>query len=60
MRFMSPRGEFNLRAPADEDLSTGREYVVRAEAKRFEPAEKTVEVYQSQRTNVNLLLDPKK
>lgn len=56
----SPRGEFNLRAPADEDLATGRHYAVRAEAKGFEPGEKTVEVYQAQRTNVNLLLDPKK
>ena len=58
--FASPRGEFNLRAPADADLGTGRNYVVRAEVKGFEPAEKTVEVYQAQRTNVNLLLDPKK
>jgi len=56
----SPRGEFNLRAPADEDLAIGRAYTVHAEAKGFEPAEKTVEVYQAQRTNVNLLLDPKK
>ena len=56
----SPRGEFNLRAPADADLSKGVEYTVRAEAKGFEPAEKTVEVYQAQRTNVNLLLDPSK
>ena len=54
------RGELNIRAPADEDLATGRSYLVAAEAKGFEPAEKTVEVYQSQRTNVNLLLDPKK
>jgi hypothetical protein len=55
----SPRGEFNVRAPADEDLAQGRNYVIRAEAKGFEPAEKTVEVYQAQRTNANLLLDPK-
>ncbi|MCB1018952.1 MAG: carboxypeptidase regulatory-like domain-containing protein [Acidobacteria bacterium] len=56
----SQRGEFSIRTPADEDLATGLEYVVRAEAKGFEPAEKTVEVYQAQRTNLNLLLDPKK
>ena len=56
----SPRGEFNIRTPADESLETGRQYVIRAEAKGFEPAEKTVEVYQAQRTNANLLLDPKK
>jgi hypothetical protein len=54
------RGEFNVRAPAEEELAVGRPYVVRAEAKGFEPAEKTVEVYQAQRTTVNLLLDPKK
>ena len=58
--FASPRGEFNLRAPADEDLATGRNYTVHAVAKGFDPAEKTVEVYLSQRNNVNLLLDPKK
>ncbi len=56
----SPRGEFNLRAPADEDLATGRRYAVHAEAKGFEPAEKTVEVYQAQRTNVNFLLESTK
>lgn len=55
----SPRGELNIRAPADEDLSKGRKYIVRAEAKGFAAAEKTVEVYQAQRTNVNLLLAPK-
>jgi hypothetical protein len=56
----SPRGEFNVRTPADANLETARKYVIRAEAKGFEPAEKTVEVYQAQRTNANLLLDPKK
>jgi hypothetical protein len=54
------RGEFTVRAPADADLATGRSYTIKAEAKGFLPGEKTVEVYQAQRTNANLLLDPKK
>ena len=58
--FTNNRGEFSVRTPADEDLATGRSYTIRAEAKGFEPGEKTVEVYQAQRTNANLLLDPKK
>jgi hypothetical protein len=58
--FTNNRGEFSVRAPAEEDLSTSRKYTIRAEAKGFEPGEKTVEVYQAQRTNANLLLDPKK
>ena len=56
----SGRGEFTVRAPAAEDLSKARTYTIRAEAKGFEPGEKTVEVYQAQRTNANLLLEPEK
>ena len=58
--FTSPRGEFNIRTPADPDLATGRAYAVHAEAKGFEPAEKSIEVYQAQRSSLNFMLDPKK
>lgn len=51
------RGEFALRAPVGDDPAAGRKYRVVAEAKGFEPVEKTAEVYPAQKTNVNLILE---
>jgi hypothetical protein len=47
------RGEFAFRLPAGAGS-----YVVRAEAKGFQPGEKKAEVYDSQKTTMNLLLSP--
>ncbi|MBI1354781.1 MAG: hypothetical protein GC160_10565 [Acidobacteria bacterium] len=54
------RGEFSFRAPAGAEPGSARRYKVRAEAKGFQPGEKSADVYLAQRTNMNLLLSPEK
>ena len=48
------RGEFAVRVPA----GTGR-YVVTVEARGFAAQSKTVEVFESEKTSVTFLLEPK-
>lgn len=47
------QGDFAIRVPAGQ-----RTYAITASAKGFEPAQKTVEVYESEKVRANLLLNP--
>jgi hypothetical protein len=47
------QGDFAIRVPAGR-----RTYVVTASAKGFQPAQKTVEVYEDERVRTNLMLSP--
>jgi hypothetical protein len=47
------QGDFAIRLPAGN-----RSYVVTATAKGFQPAQKTVEVFENERVRTNLMLSP--
>lgn len=47
------QGDFAIRVPAGQ-----RTYAITASAKGFEPAQKTVEVYESEKVRTNLMLSP--
>jgi hypothetical protein len=52
------RGEFSVRAPAGPTPAEEHQYSILVKAKGFQIGEKTVGVYEAQRTAVNIILSP--
>jgi Carboxypeptidase regulatory-like domain len=51
--FSDAQGDFAIRVPAGNAT-----YLLTASAKGFQPAQKTVEVYENERVRANLILSP--
>ena len=49
------RGEYTIRVPAGEST-----YIITASAPKFEPAKRSIKVYDSEKSTANLILKPRK